>query len=91
MQAADIEAIRMVRHELARHCLDSSFVSISAHYGVVHLNGEIRPMSGHEAKFEEEVHTLYRCLKNRKGIRDIVFDWKLPKGFEHVKIQRAGH
>jgi hypothetical protein len=89
MQIADIEAVRTVRREMARHAVDSSFVTVSAHYGIVHLNGEIRPMKGHEEDFAEEIHTLYRCLKNRSGIRDVILDWKLPTGYENVKIHRA--
>lgn len=91
MQIADVEAVRTVRHEIARHAVDARFVTISAHSGIVHLNGEIKPLTGHEAQFADEIHTLYRCLKNRPGIHDVVFEWKLPPGYESSAIQRATH
>lgn len=91
MQVADVETVRTVRHEIARHAVDARFVTVSAHSGIVHLNGEIRPMTGHEKQFSEEIHALYRCLKNRPGIRDVIFEWKLPPGFESAAILRAAH
>lgn len=75
MQVADVEMVRMVRREMARHQIDSSEVQVSAMHGVVHLNGRVRPIHGHEDEFEEEVRTLFRVLKQRPGIRDVVMEW----------------
>jgi hypothetical protein len=75
MQVADLEMVRAVRREMARHNIDTSEASVSAMHGVVHLNGRVRPIRGHEAEFMEELHTLHRCLRQRPGIRDVIMEW----------------
>ena len=84
MQTADIETIRTVRHELNRHQIDISLVSVNAHSGVVHLTGTVRPMRGHEGSFDHEIHALQKCLRYRPGVRDVVFEWEYPAGMEHI-------
>jgi hypothetical protein len=77
MQVADVEMVRSVRRELARHHLDTSETQVGATHGVVHLYGRVRPVRGHENEFEEEIHTLFKALKQRPGVRDVVFEWTI--------------
>lgn len=75
MPVEDIEMVRAVRREMARHQLDTGETQVTAIRGVIHLTGKVRPLRGHEAEFEEEIHTLHRVLKQRPGIRDVVLEW----------------
>lgn len=75
MQVADIETVRMVRREMARHCLDVSEAHVSAMKGVVHLNGRVKPLKGHEDDFEHELHALFKGLRQRAEIRDVIMEW----------------
>jgi len=75
MQVADIEVVRAVRREMARHQLDTSEVQVGASHGVIHLYGKVRPVRGQEDVFESEILALYKCLKQRAGIRDVVMEW----------------
>ena len=90
MQVADVETIRTVRHELNRHQIDVSLVNVSAHSGVVHLVGTVRPMRGHEAVFEHEIHSLQKCLRYRPGVREVVFEWEYPAGMEISAKRKDG-
>lgn len=82
MQVADVEMVRSVRREMARHQLDVSEATVSAMHGIVHLNGRVRPLKGHEDEFEQEIHSLLKALRQRSGggIRDVVMEWQLPEG-----------
>jgi hypothetical protein len=84
MQVEDVEMVRATRREMARHQLDVSMVTVSAHHGVIHLNGEVRPLRGHEPDFEQELHALHKCLRQRQGVRDVIFEWSLPPGYKIV-------
>ncbi len=75
MPIEDIEMVRMVRREMARRCLDTGEVQVSAMKGIIHLTGRVRPLKGHEPEFEEEIHALYRILKQRPGIREVCMEW----------------
>ena len=77
MQVADVEMVRSVRRELARHHLDTSETQVGAAHGVIHLYGCVRPVRGHESEFSGEVHTLFKVLKQRPGVRDVVFEWSI--------------
>jgi hypothetical protein len=81
MQVADVETVRAVRHELSRHMLDISEASVHAGHGIVHLNGRVRPMRGHEAEFSEEIHKLERILRQKTGVREVILDW-VAEGYE---------
>lgn len=75
MPIEDIEMVRYVRREMARRCLDTGQVTVSAMRGVIHLHGTVRPLRGHEGEFEEEINVLHRVLKQRAGVRDVVMEW----------------
>jgi hypothetical protein len=75
MPVEDVETVRAVRREMARHCLDTGEVQVTAIRGIVHLTGRVRPVRGHEDEFGEEINTLYRVLKQPPGIRDVVLEW----------------
>ena len=82
MQVADVEMVRSVRREMARHQLDVSEATVSAMHGIVHLNGRVRPLKGHEHEFEQEIHSLMKSLRQRSGgvIRDVIMEWQKPDG-----------
>lgn len=86
MPLEDIEMVRSVRREMARHCLDTGEVQVCAMRGVIHLNGRVRPLRGHEDEFEQEINTLYRVLKQRPGVRDVVMEWNT--GEKRVVVRR---
>lgn len=75
MPVEDIEMVRSVRREMARRHLDTGETMVSAMRGIIHLNGRVRPLRGHEDEFEEEITALYKILKQRPGIRDVVMEW----------------
>ena len=80
MQVADVEMVRAVRREIARHCLDVSETTVSAIHGVVHLNGRIRPLKGHENDFEQEIHAMMKGVRMRSDIRDVILECTGPDG-----------
>ena len=71
---------------MARRCLETGEVQVSAMHGVIRLTGTVRPMRGHEEEFEEELNTLHRVLKQRSGIRDVVMDW--TTGTRRIEVGR---
>ena len=75
MPVEDVEMVRAVRREMARHPLDTGEVQVLAMRGVIHLTGRVLPVKGHEEEFEQEIHTLYRVLKQRPGVRDVCLEW----------------
>ena len=75
MPVEDVETVRYVRRELARRQLDTGETQVCAMRGIIHLNGRVRPIRGHEGDFEAEIHTLYKVLKQRAGVRDVVMEW----------------
>lgn len=75
MQIADVETVRAVRRELSRHPIDVSEITVSANHGVVHLNGRVRPVRGHEEEFVETVNNVPKLLRQRNGIRDVIMEW----------------
>ena len=87
MPIEDIEMVRYVRREMARRCLDTGQVTVSAMRGVIHLNGTVKPLRGHENEFEEEIHALHRVLKQRAGVRDVVMEWA-QEGYAPKKTSR---
>ena len=92
MPVEDIEMVRSVRREMARRCLDTGEAQVSAIKGVIHLNGRVRPVKGHEGEFEEEIHTLYRVLKQRPGVRDVVMEWSTSgQKIDMSRHRRSAH
>ena len=75
MPLEDVEMVRAVRREMARRCLDTGETQVTAIRGVIHLTGRVRPLKGHENEFEEEINTLHRVLKQRPGVRDVLFEF----------------
>ena len=70
--------IRAVRKEFVRHPINVSEAQISISRGIVRLNGRVAALSGHEDKFDDSMIALYKALKSRPEIRDIMFDWQTP-------------
>ncbi len=75
MRLEDVEMVRAVRRELGRRCLDAGQTMVTALHGVIHLTGKVRPLRGHESEFEEEVLALYKTLKMRPGVREVILEW----------------
>lgn len=75
MPVEDLEMVRAVRREMARRMLDTGETQVSASRGVIHLTGRVRPVKGHEGDFEQEIHTLYRVIRQRPGVRDVSLEW----------------
>ena len=90
MPVEDVEMVRYVRRELARRRLDTGETQVCAMRGIIHLNGRVRPIRGHEGDFEEEIHTLYKVLKQRSGVRDVVMEWNTnAKEFDQPRSRAA--
>lgn len=78
IKQANQAIIRLVRTEFARHKVDCSEVQVGSSYGIVMLNGKVRPIRGHEESFVTDVHGLLKSLRQRPGIRDVVTNWVGP-------------
>ena len=85
-QMTDPELVRTIRRELSRFSIDISETIVACSHGVVHLNGRVRPIRGHENDFSEEVTKVQRVLRQRPGVRDLVIEWQLPDGFDRAKL-----
>lgn len=84
MQIADVETVRAVRRELARHPIDISEAGISANHGVVHLYGRVRPIRGHEADFDAELSNVPKLLRQHTHARDIIIEWTPDRGIHSL-------
>ncbi|MBC8140865.1 MAG: hypothetical protein H7Y38_05430 [Armatimonadetes bacterium] len=78
MQSADKDTVRLVKKELVRHALDTNETQVAVIRGLVHLYGKVRPLPGREHDFDAEVNLLYKALKTRPGVSDVVFEWQTP-------------
>ena len=85
-QMTDPELVRTIRRELARFSIDISETIVASTHGVVHLNGRVRPIRGHENDFNEEVTKVQRVLRQRPGVRDVLMEWQLPEGYGRFSI-----
>jgi hypothetical protein len=83
-QMTDPELVRTIRRELSRFSLDISETIVAATHGIVHLNGRVRPIRGHEHDFTEEITKVHRVLRQRPGVRDVVLEWQLPDGYNRT-------
>lgn len=94
MQLSDVEAVRTARREMARHKLDTTETQVGVSHGVVHIVGKVRPAPGQESIFAEEIKSLYKCLKSRPGIRDVMLDWETEMkvdGLTQKVSLKSGH
>lgn len=80
-QMTDAELVRTIRRELSRFSIDISETIVASTHGIVHLNGRVRPIRGHENDFNEEVTKVQRVLRQRPGVRDLILEWQLPEGY----------
>lgn len=80
-QMTDAEVVRLVRRELARFSIDTNETIVSSSHGIVHLNGRVRPIRGHEEVFSEELGKVHRVLRQRPGVRDVILEWMVPEGY----------
>ena len=78
MLASDKDTVRMVKKELVRRALDTNEAQVSVMRGLVHFYGRVRPLPGREGSFDEEINSLYKTLKSRSDVTDVVFEWDTP-------------
>jgi osmotically-inducible protein OsmY len=74
MPNEDAMMTRMVEREITRRMIDASRLSVKVLHGVVYLNGEIRGLRGYNTDLKEELDIIYKILRQRPGIRDVVID-----------------
>jgi len=70
----DIEAMRLVRKELARRPIDLTLAQIFISHGIVRVGGQVRAMRGHEMDLKAELELIAKILRTKPGIRDVVID-----------------
>ena len=83
-QMTDPELVRTIRRELSRFSLDISETIVASTHGIVHLNGRVRPIRGHEHDLTEEITKVHRVLRQRPGVRDVILEWQLPDGYNRT-------
>ncbi|MBC8135136.1 MAG: hypothetical protein H8F28_04510 [Fibrella sp.] len=91
MQAADKDTVRMVKKELVRHALDTNEAQVSVMRGLVHLYGRVRPLPGREGDFDAEINSLYKALKSRPDVSEVIFEWDTPYKSTNEKKKSAAH
>lgn len=80
MPGEDAELTRMAQREIARRFIDASRLDVKVLHGVVYLTGEIRGLRGYNTDLKEELDTIYKILRQRPGIRDVVIDVRIHQG-----------
>ena len=71
------DACRSLRRELSRFRVDAGQVQLSFTHGMVTLQGQVRPLRGHESIFLAEVETVLKALRSQPMVRDVVVEWRL--------------
>jgi len=70
----NLRLVRRVRHEFARHPIDTNLMVITANHGVVRIQGTLKRMRGHDIDVEAVVHKIASNLRGKEGIRDVVIE-----------------
>ena len=80
MPVEDVETVRQVRREISRRSLDISNLDIRVMHGVVYLRGKVDWVRGvfHEVDLNQELGIVYRVLKAKPGVRDVVMEVQYP-------------
>jgi hypothetical protein len=66
-------SIRM-RSEITRRPIDSGQLLIRVSHGVVHINGIVKNIRGHNVDLKKEMEHIATVLRGKSGIRDVVID-----------------
>lgn len=74
MPVQDVHMTRLVQREIIRRYIDSSKLDVKAVHGVVYLRGSIRKLRGHDVDLKHELEVIYRVLRAKPGIRDVIMD-----------------
>jgi hypothetical protein len=75
MAVEDAYQTRMVQHELSRRCVDMSLVDVRVIHGVCYLRGIMKRLRSHpEVDLEHEAEVIRKILRQRVGIRDVVWE-----------------
>jgi hypothetical protein len=92
MPAEDAEMTRMVRREISRRYVDSSYVDVKVMHGVCYLRGYIKPLKGHDNDLNEEHDIILRILRQRPGIREVISELGIggPGLRDYVRQARKG-
>ncbi len=77
MPAEDAGMTRLVRREISRRYVDSTFVDIKVMHGICYLRGYIKQLRGHDADLQEEHDIILRILRQKPGIRDVISELDL--------------
>ena len=70
----DVEAMRLVRKELARRPVDTTLMHVGLSHGVVRIGGQVRAMRGHALDVRSEMELVAKVLRTKPGIREVVID-----------------
>lgn len=92
MPAEDAEMTRMVRREISRRYVDTTYVDIRVMHGVCYLRGHIKPLKGHDNDLTEEHEIILRIIRQRPGIREVVSELGIggPGLRDYVRQARKG-
>lgn len=74
MAGEDALMTRMVQREIGRRSIDISKLSVRATHGVVYLRGQVKTIRGHDLDLKKELEVIYRILRSKPGIRDVIMD-----------------
>lgn len=75
MAIQDAHATRLVEREVSRRQVDATLLSIRVSNGVCYVRGMLRHLRAHpEVDLDQEVLTIQKILRNREGIRAIVWE-----------------
>lgn len=74
MPGEDAATARLVRREILRRRMDDSRLEINVMHGVVYLRGVVRALDTTPIDLGAELHILYRILRSRPGIRDVIIE-----------------
>jgi osmotically-inducible protein OsmY len=72
MSVEDARMSNDVRHEIVKRSIDTSRLDVRVYHGVVYLSGEVRPIRGQDTDLRHEMGIIYKVLRQKPGIRDVV-------------------
>jgi hypothetical protein len=75
MAIQDTHATRIVEREISRRQIDSTLLSVHVVNGICYVRGQMQHLRAHpEVDLDKEVLTLQKILRNREGIRMVVWE-----------------
>jgi hypothetical protein len=83
----------MVRREIGKRYVDSTYVDVRVMHGVCYLRGYIKQLRGHDnIDLGEELEVIPRILRQRPGIREVICELDIggPGLRYYVKSSQKG-